>query len=177
MPRWHSHSHICIVGKSSWAKVCIDLCKHYWFCHKMTILVTLVLKIYYSISSFLRNFSNSQWKNRFLLWGHPWAGLRSLVDWPHPLQKGWRRAFTEMRTGGVSWRQAHSIPQQSPSQSWVKMKDQQLTAFHHGETSLPVRCRCLSSTTRCRHPFSSERGNHSMRSCCSQLHAQYTNKL
>lgn len=28
---------------------------------------------------------------------------------------------------------------------------------------------CLSNSTRCRHRFSSERGNHSVRSCWSQL--------
>lgn len=98
----------------------------------------------------------------------PWAGLGSLVDGPHSLQKGWQRVFREMRTGRVSWAQAHSIPHGCPSQPEVKMKDQQLPAFHHGETSLPVRCRCLSITTRHRRPFSSERGNHSVRSCCAQ---------
>lgn len=34
-------SHIYILGKSSYPKVCIDLCNHYEFCHKMTTLVTL----------------------------------------------------------------------------------------------------------------------------------------
>lgn len=65
LPRQQCHSQICMLGKRSYQDVCTDLCKHYCFHHKFTILVTLVLKMSCSITSFSKNFSNSRYRRSY----------------------------------------------------------------------------------------------------------------
>lgn len=166
-----THSHICILAQSSYAEVCIDLCKHYCFRHKMTTLVTPVSKIYCSISSFLRNFSNSRWKKinfscevtHAQAYGHRWtdcipcrrSGEEPSERWGQEEYAGGR--LTASRTGPLArlgWTWRVNTRQHFPTEKQASQRGADVWAP-------PPR-------------FSSERGNHSARGCCS--HAHHTNK-